>query len=627
MEVLTKVNGILEILMKMDQFDRNQIRGLCGAPEEPVCMGMDEPLNKLKIELMKDGVSVLVLTGLGGSGKTTLAKKLCWEPQIKGKFGENIFFVTISKTPNLKNIVQALFEHCGCRVPEFQTDEDAINRLGLLLRQVGRNPILLVLDDVWPNSEGLVENFKFQMSDYKILVTSRVAFRRFGTPFELDPLDHNHAVSLFHHFAQLNHSSIYMPDLNLVHEIVKGCKGSPLALQLVAGSLCKQPFEKWQNMKERLMSKSIIESNSTDLLCYLQQSLDISEDKGQHGALKLPHTQGSGRGLTIWCIVRNLTLFLHKRLFSGDISEDINEKECSIDMGLFPEDQRIHVPALIDLPAELLNSDEDGREAMATDNDLITGNLINAIATRICAGCNAEIGHGRFLNCMEGDWHPQCFTCHACHLPITDYEFSMSSNRPYHKSCYREKYHPRCDVCKNFIPANSAGLIEYRAHPFWIQKYCPTHELDSTPRCCSCERMEPKDSKYLFLDDGRKLCLECLDSAIMDSHECQPLYHEILEFYEGLNIKVEPQVPILLVERQTIKEAIEGEKNGHYHLPETRGLCLSEEQTVTTILRRPIIGAGYRVTDMITKPYRLTRRCEVTAILVLYGLPRINPSS
>lgn len=40
------------------------------------------------------------------------------------------------------------------------------------------------------------------------------------------------------------------------------------------------------------------------------------------------------------------------------------------------------------------------------------------------------------------------------------------------------------------IPANSAGLIEYRAHPFWLQKYCPSHEHDGTPRCCSCERME-----------------------------------------------------------------------------------------------------------------------------------------
>ncbi|XP_015890213.3 protein DA1-related 1-like [Ziziphus jujuba] len=246
---------------------------------------------------------------------------------------------------------------------------------------------------------------------------------------------------------------------------------------------------------------------------------------------------------------------------------------------------------------------------------------------RVCAGCNDPIGHGRYLSCMGAVWHPDCFRCHACNKPITDYEFSMSGNHPYHKSCYKEQHHPRCDVCSSFIPTNSAGLIEYRAHPFWMQKYCPSHERDGTPRCCSCERMEPRDTRYLLLDDGRKLCLECLDSAIMDTHECQPLYLEIQEFYEGLNMKVEQQIPMLLVERQALNEAMEGEKNGHHHMPETRGLCLSEEQTVTTILRRPRIGAGYRIIDMITEPYRLIRKCEVTAILVLYGLPRLLTGS
>ncbi|XP_010444941.1 PREDICTED: protein DA1-related 1-like [Camelina sativa] len=177
------------------------------------------------------------------------------------------------------------------------------------------------------------------------------------------------------------------------------------------------------------------------------------------------------------------------------------------------------------------------------------------------------------------------------------------------------------------IPTNPAGLIEYRAHPFWMQKYCPSHERDGTPRCCSCERMEPKDTKYLILDDGRKLCLECLDSAIMDTHECQPLYIDIREFYEGLHMKVEQQIPMLLVERSALNEAMEGEKHGHHHLPETRGLCLSEEQTVTTVLRRPRIGAGYKLIDMITEPCRLIRRCEVTAILILYGLPRLLTGS
>eukprot|EP00252_Welwitschia_mirabilis_P022017 TRINITY_DN5820_c0_g1_i2.p1 TRINITY_DN5820_c0_g1~~TRINITY_DN5820_c0_g1_i2.p1 ORF type:complete len:184 (+),score=31.28 TRINITY_DN5820_c0_g1_i2:98-649(+) len=62
-------------------------------------------------------------------------------------------------------------------------------------------------------------------------------------------------------------------------------------------------------------------------------------------------------------------------------------------------------------------------------------------------------------------------------------------------------------------------------------------------------------------------------------------------------------------------------------MPETRGLCLSEEQTVSSIVRRPRIGAGNRITDVKTGVQKLNRRCEVTAILVLYGLPRLLTGS
>jgi hypothetical protein len=117
---------------------------------------------------------------------------------------------------------------------------------------------------------------------------------------------------------------------------VKACKGLPLALEVVAGSLRNQPSETWQNMKEHLTSQSILESNSNDLLC-LQQSFDILED---------------------------------------------NKKECFMDMGLFPEDQRIPVTVLIDMWAELHNFKEDGTKAMAIVHDFITRNLIDVIATR-----------------------------------------------------------------------------------------------------------------------------------------------------------------------------------------------------------------------------------------------------
>ncbi|KAF5197762.1 Da1-related [Thalictrum thalictroides] len=62
---------------------------------------------------------------------------------------------------------------------------------------------------------------------------------------------------------------------------------------------------------------------------------------------------------------------------------------------------------------------------------------------RICADCNREIGHGRYLSYDGSFYHLECFRCHACNLPISDTEFSMSGVYPYHKSCYKEQYHPK----------------------------------------------------------------------------------------------------------------------------------------------------------------------------------------
>jgi len=112
----------------------------------------------------------------------------------------------------LKIIVERLFEHCGSQVPHFLSDEDAVNQLGLLLRQIGRSSMLLVLDDVWPGSEALVEKFKVQIPDCKILVISRVAFLRFDMQCILKPLGHDDAETLFRHYTLLEESGSSIPD-------------------------------------------------------------------------------------------------------------------------------------------------------------------------------------------------------------------------------------------------------------------------------------------------------------------------------------------------------------------------------------------------------------------------------
>jgi hypothetical protein len=137
-----------------------------------------------------------------------------------GKFNENIFFITFAKAPKLNIIVQKIYQHTGYPVPEFQSDEDTFNQLEYLMKQiVKKGPILLVLDDVWLESVSLVDNFVFEIPNYKILVTSRFAIGRFGHPFVLKPLSEAHAINLFKHSASLTKTSSDIPD-DVVKEVI-----------------------------------------------------------------------------------------------------------------------------------------------------------------------------------------------------------------------------------------------------------------------------------------------------------------------------------------------------------------------------------------------------------------------
>ena len=140
-------------------------------------------------------------------------------------FEKNVLFVNVSKTPNVKVIVQNFFFFFFLRnkqnlfnykdiQPKFQIEknEDAINQLSQLLNHITPNPILLILDDVWLGSEPfLPEKFKFDLPNYKILVTSRTAFPRFEFTYHLKPLNDVDAMTLFRHSASLKEGSSYIP--------------------------------------------------------------------------------------------------------------------------------------------------------------------------------------------------------------------------------------------------------------------------------------------------------------------------------------------------------------------------------------------------------------------------------
>lgn len=136
------------------------------------------------------------------------------------KFENNIFFFSVSKTPpSLCYIVRQLYEHKKIEVPVIANETAAINLLEEFMNQIGPSPILLVLDDVWPETGSHIEKLILKIPGYKILVTSREKLPKFGPQYPLRPLDDEDAMALFrHHCPSLEDGSSDIPG-HIVKEV------------------------------------------------------------------------------------------------------------------------------------------------------------------------------------------------------------------------------------------------------------------------------------------------------------------------------------------------------------------------------------------------------------------------
>ncbi|VVA09557.1 PREDICTED: probable disease resistance [Prunus dulcis] len=338
---------VIDMATTLNQIDanivaqyQNQNQGWCAIPEPPpFTVGLDVHVEELKMELLKDEASMLVVTGLGGCGKTTLAQKICKDQKVKEKFKGNLFFVIVSKKSNCL-VLQELCRKTGSLVPSFQEEAIAFNWLQEFLNTTGQDPLLLVLDDVTPGSDSLLDKLdEFKRPNHNILVTSRVQFPRFGPAYLLGTLEPGDAMTLFRHSASRSDRSSYIPD-NLAEQIVQHCKGFPLAITTIGRSVCEQPTEIWEKRVAELSKGSSILDSEDYLLACLQSSLDALDEQ------------------------------MHERMPII--------KECFIDLALFPEHRSIPAVALIDMWAELYGLDKDSW-SITNIHELTNRNLANLV--------------------------------------------------------------------------------------------------------------------------------------------------------------------------------------------------------------------------------------------------------
>ncbi|KAJ6956893.1 putative disease resistance protein RGA3 [Populus alba] len=196
------------------------------------------------------------LVGMGGIGKTTLAKLVYNDRKVETHFDKRIW-VCVSDPFNEITIAKAILEALkgsALDLNELQTLLESIRSL------IGGKKFLLVLDDVWNEDstkwEQLKDSLKCGLPGSRILVTTRkknVTSSMGSSPIdilELGLLSTEECWSLFSQFACLEKTSKEYDNLeDIGRQIAAKCKGLPLAAKSL-GSLLrfKSRIEEWESV-------------------------------------------------------------------------------------------------------------------------------------------------------------------------------------------------------------------------------------------------------------------------------------------------------------------------------------------------------------------------------------------
>ncbi|XP_057771176.1 putative late blight resistance protein homolog R1A-10 [Salvia miltiorrhiza] len=262
--VTQKLDSVIEQVVKLVEVERNMKptgsswSGASFSSSKSVVVGVDEDLMQLKDRLteMQTKLEIVPIVGMGGIGKTTLARTLYQDPLIVDHFSY-LAWTTISQDYNMRSILLSLIQ---CIIGKEECDKHNGKGNGelkdILYRSLYGRRYMIVLDDIWSTTfwDEIRRYFPDNNNRSRIVITTR----------ESDVAKYADSKSLLHKVQLLNEpqswdllSQIVFGEEYWPHElqgigekIASDCGGLPLAINVIGGLLSKVERLKgvWENI-------------------------------------------------------------------------------------------------------------------------------------------------------------------------------------------------------------------------------------------------------------------------------------------------------------------------------------------------------------------------------------------
>ncbi|KAI5348172.1 hypothetical protein L3X38_001059 [Prunus dulcis] len=231
-------------------------------------VGLESNVEELVMHLVKDENrhQVVSVWGMGGLGKTTLARKVYHHKKVRQHF-HSFAWVCVSQRFQVRNVWERILIELTSATKEQKqeikdmTDDEIAKKLFLFLQEMR---CLVILDDIWrieawnlleiafPNVETESTIFLTTRNQAVASLPNRNAYRH-----QLQPLNENESWELLEKKTISENADIdlgmYTKKRELGMNMLRHCKGLPLAIIVLAGVLArKNTVREWERVHENV---------------------------------------------------------------------------------------------------------------------------------------------------------------------------------------------------------------------------------------------------------------------------------------------------------------------------------------------------------------------------------------